>query len=198
MSLNRSRKSSRQSKGWICGFFIGALAFALTPSFLSFDQSSAQGQKNPRAIKPILRRITETQYRRTIADVFGAGVKINARFEPEKREEGLLALGNSELSLTSSGFEQYFALANSIAEQTLDEKNRAALVPCQPANPKQSDSRCARQFIQKYGERLFRRPLTAGVSFPRRNSGTHRWAIPLGCLHQSRAPVVSLLGCRAG
>ena len=87
-------------KRWVCGGVMGALAFAVTLSF----RSSAQRPDDARTIKPILRRITETQYRRTIADVFGAGIKINARFEPEKREEGLLAIGNAELSLTSSGF----------------------------------------------------------------------------------------------
>ena len=52
--------------------------------------------------------------------------KINARFEPEKREDGLLAIGAARLSLTSSGFEQYFALASSISDQVLEEKRRAA------------------------------------------------------------------------
>jgi hypothetical protein len=113
-----------------------------------------------RTIKPAFRRITETQYRRTIADVFGQGIKINARFETEKREEGLLAIGSAELSLTSSGFEQYFALAISISDQALGERQRAAIVSCKPANPNQADDVCARRFIESYGERLFRRPLT--------------------------------------
>ena len=40
------------------------------------------------SLKVGVRRITETQYRHTIADVFGPDIKIEARFEPEKREEG--------------------------------------------------------------------------------------------------------------
>jgi uncharacterized protein DUF1592/uncharacterized protein DUF1588/uncharacterized protein DUF1595/uncharacterized protein DUF1585/uncharacterized protein DUF1587 len=150
-------------KRWVCGVFIGALALAVTPSF----KSSAQMAGDARTIKPTLRRITETQYRRTIADVFGPGIKINARFEPEKREEGLLAIGNTELSLTSSGFEQYFALAISISDQALGEKQRATSVPCKPANTNHADDACARQFIETYGERLFRRPLTASETLAR-------------------------------
>src|SRR5262247_2773134 len=100
---------------------------------MSSGESSAQKAGEARTIKPALRRITESQYRHTIADVFGPGIKINARFEPEKREDGLLAIGSAELSLTSSGFEQFFALASSIAEQALDEKKRATSVPCKPA-----------------------------------------------------------------
>ena len=147
-------------KRCVCGIFIGALALAVAPSFMSSGKSSAQKAGKARTIKPALRRITETQYRRTIPDVFGPGIKINARFEPEKREDGLLAIGSAELSLTSSGFEQYFALASSIAEQALDEKKRATSVPCKPANPVQADDACARQFVERYGERLFRRPLS--------------------------------------
>ncbi|HKQ72789.1 MAG TPA: DUF1592 domain-containing protein [Blastocatellia bacterium] len=150
-------------KRWVCGVFIGALALAVTPFF----KSSAQRTGEARTIKPAVRRITETQYRRTIADVFGPGIKINARFEPEKREEGLLAIGSAELSLTSSGFEQYFALASSISDQALGEKQRTTSVPCKPADAKRADDACARQFIESYGARLFRRPLTESETLAR-------------------------------
>src|SRR5262247_3119995 len=125
---------------------------------MSSGESSAQKAGEARTIKPALRRITESQYRSTIADVFGPGIKINARFEPEKRDDGLFAIGSAQLSLTSSGFEQYFALANSISDQVLTEKRRSASVSCKPLN--QTQDECARRFIETYGERLFRRPLT--------------------------------------
>lgn len=111
-------------------------------------------------VKVALRRITETQYRHTIADVFGPSIKINARFEPEQRVDRLLALGSAQLSLTSAGFEQYFVLAGSISDQVLSEQQRAASVRCKPADPSRADDACARVFIEEYGERLFRRPLT--------------------------------------
>jgi hypothetical protein len=111
-------------------------------------------------IKVAVRRITESQYRHTIADIFGPDIKINSRFEPERRDDGLLAVGNADLSLTASGFEQYFALASSIASQALSEKQAATNVPCKPADPTRADEACARQFVTKYGELLFRRPLT--------------------------------------
>lgn len=138
----------------VCGAFIAALAAAL------HAQTSVHPSGEAMPLKVAVRRITETQYRHTIADIFGPEIKINARFEPEKREEGLLAIGSARLSLTSSGFEQYFALASSISDQVLGEKQRTASVPCKPANPNQADDACARQFIERYGERLFRRPLT--------------------------------------
>ncbi|MFC3079644.1 DUF1592 domain-containing protein [Phenylobacterium terrae] len=108
------------------------------------------------------RRITESQYRHAIANAFGPEIAINARFEPGKREEGLLAIGVTQLSITSGGFEQYYALARSIADQALDPKRRDAVVGCAPADPKKPDAACAERFIQTYGTKLFRRPLSRG------------------------------------
>ena len=146
----------------VSGAFIAALAVAAAPRARSSEPASGEPAQTGEAtlIKVAVRRITESQYRHTIADVFGSQIKINARFEPEKREERLLAIGSSELSLTSSGFEQYFALASSISDQVLGEKQRTASVPCKPDNPNQANDACSRQFIEGYGGRLFRRPLT--------------------------------------
>ena len=108
------------------------------------------------------RRTTESQYRHAIADIFGPEIVLNARFEPGKREGGLMAIGNSQLSLTSGGFEQYFAMARGVADQALDPKRRDATVGCRPANPKGADDACAAAFIRSYGAKLFRRPLSEG------------------------------------
>lgn len=105
-----------------------------------------------------LRRITESQYRHSIVQVFGPGIKVEARFEPERREDGLLAIGSAMLSLTSSGFEQYFVLGSAIAEQVLADSGAA--LTCKPVDVQRADDACAREFIGKYGELLLRRPLT--------------------------------------
>lgn len=130
--------------------------------FISSQPSSAWAEKTAQATpaKVSVRRITESQYRHAIADIFGADIQLNARFEPEKREDGLLALGSAQLSLTSSGFEQYFALASSVADQVLDDKHRTAAVGCAPKDPKSADDACSRKFIAAVGAQLFRRPLT--------------------------------------
>ena len=146
-------------------------ASALFGSLILVASTLAQAPKptpvSAAPIKVALRRITETQYRHTIADVFGPEIKINARFEPEERVDRLLAIGSAQLSLTSSGFEQYFTLANSISDQVLGETHRAASVPCKPADATRADDACARMFIEKYGERLFRRPLTKSQTLAR-------------------------------
>ena len=129
----------------------GALAVAVTPGASAATVTSS-------SLKVAVRRVTESQYRHIVADTFGPDVKISARFEPEKREDGLFAIGTAQLSLTSSGFEQYFALANSIADQTMGGKQKMTL-PCKPVDAAKADDACARQFIEKVGLQLFRRPL---------------------------------------
>jgi Protein of unknown function (DUF1592)/Protein of unknown function (DUF1588)/Protein of unknown function (DUF1595)/Protein of unknown function (DUF1585)/Protein of unknown function (DUF1587) len=146
----------------LCATLIAAAPIG-TPGVSAVPTNPPAAEQATAELKPIkvsIRRITESQYRHTIADVFGSDIKINARFEPEKRDEGLLAIGTPQLSLTSSGFEQYFVLASAIADQALSESKRDAVVGCKPADRARTDVACARQFISNYGERLFRRPLT--------------------------------------
>lgn len=146
---------------WIC-WLMGALALVTA--------STAQTPNPPDQAAPIkvaFRRITETQYRHTIADVFGPEIEVKGLFEPERREEGLLAIGNSQLSLTSSGVERFFALGTSISDQVLGDKHRRECVPCEPSDPAQADDVCARKFVESYGERLFRRPLTESETLAR-------------------------------
>lgn len=142
-----------------------SMALTLVGIFINPDGCAAAAATNavtPTPLKVAVRRITESQYRHTIADILGPEIKINSRFEPEKRDDGLLAVGNSELTLTSAGFEQYFGLGASIATQALSDKQAAKTVPCVPASATAPDEACARQFIAHYGELLFRRPLTDG------------------------------------
>ncbi len=107
-----------------------------------------------------VRRLTESQYRNTIADVFGPEITINARFEPERREDGLQAIGNVRLSVSTTGLEQYFSVARSIADQVMADEGRDRIIGCQPASV--DDRACAESFIKSRGMHLFSRPLTDG------------------------------------
>jgi len=106
-----------------------------------------------------IRRLTEAQYRQSIADIFGADIKVAGRFEPEMRMDGLLAVGTGRVTVTPSGFEQYDAMAQGIAQQLVDEKHRGAL-SCRPAAANAPDDACAAEILGKAGRRLFRRPLS--------------------------------------
>ena len=113
------------------------------------------------SIATAYRRLTESQYRHAIADAFGPTITINARFEPERRETGLQAIGNARLSVTTSGLEQYVALARSISDQVVDGKNKDQLVGCALGAIAAADAACAKRFIEQRGRQLFRRPLSA-------------------------------------
>jgi hypothetical protein len=107
-----------------------------------------------------LRRLTEPEYRQIIADVFGTTIKVPGRFEPDVRDNGLIAVGTSRESVAGTGLEQYDLTARGIAAQVLDDAHRATLVPCTPAKATEKDDACATQFIARTGRLLFRRPLT--------------------------------------
>jgi hypothetical protein len=107
-----------------------------------------------------LRRLTEAQYRNSIADIFGPNITVAGRFEPEARIDGLLATGSAVLSVTPAGFESYVRMAESVGAQVVNEKNRAKLIPCTPKNASAPDAACAQQVLRQYGRLIFRRPLT--------------------------------------
>jgi hypothetical protein len=107
-----------------------------------------------------LRRLTETEYRNSIADIFGSAIDVQGRFEPERRVGGLLASSSAILSITPAGFEGYSKMADSIAAQVVDGKNRGKLISCTPKTATAPDDKCASEVISHYGLMLFRRPLT--------------------------------------
>ncbi len=124
---------------------------------------AATAQTSVSAAEPYLaglRRLTESQYRNSIADIFGPDILVQGRFEPDQRVGGLLAAGGTTLSVTPAGFEGYAKMADGIARQVVDEKNRARLIACTPKSVTAPDRSCAGQIIERYGLLLFRRPLT--------------------------------------
>lgn len=147
------------SHAFSLGITLVSLTVLATSSYTWASDPKPSEVSNPN-VTVAVRRLSESEYRHSIADIFGPGININARFEPDKREEGLLAIGSALLSLTSSGFEQYFALASDISKQVLDEKSRGSVVNCTPKDASKMDEDCAREFITHYGEVIFRRPLT--------------------------------------
>ena len=122
-------------------------------AFLSPGEPAARGGP------AVMRRISEAQYRRSIADIFGADIKIAGRFEPEARREGLLAVGSSKVGLSATGFEQYYNLARDISTQVVDEQHRS-LLPCKPQALNAPDDACTLTVLRRFGLPLLRRPPT--------------------------------------
>ncbi len=109
---------------------------------------------------PAMRRLSNEQYRNVIADVFGSHITVAGQADSLLRTEGLLALGARTARITPSGFEKFYGMAQSIAEQVVNETNRASQFACEPASVTEPDDACARQFFSDVGRLLYRRPLT--------------------------------------
>ena len=107
-----------------------------------------------------VRLLTQDQYRNVINDVFGPDIKLGGRFEPGRRVNGLLAVGAGTAGVTASALEQYDNMARIVGSQVTDERHRQLFVPCAPESTKAQDAACAKQFLTKVGEPLFRRPLS--------------------------------------
>jgi hypothetical protein len=105
------------------------------------------------------RRLSETQYKRSIEEIFGDDIKVAGRFDPPWREDGLLAIGDSKVVVSPSGFEQDELRARDIAAQVLAEGHRTSMLPCASQAPRAFGESCAREFLGKYGRLVYRRPL---------------------------------------
>ncbi len=140
-----------------------------------------------------MRRLSESEYRNSIADIFGRGIDVQGRFEPDRRVGGLLSASSAILSITPAGFEAYAKMADAIAAQVVSPSHRGALLPCKPADPKAADDACAGQVIAQYGLMLFRRPLTPAESAARVTLA-HDIALKTGDFHTGlRYGLASLL-----
>ncbi len=107
-------------------------------------------------------RLTPEQYERSIHDIFGTNIRIDANnVDPGFRDEGLLALGNRKLTLSAAALERDATLTREIATQVADPRRRAVLVGCRPKSEQMPDDACAERFIARAGLALFRRPLSA-------------------------------------
>ena len=164
-----------------------ALAGACLTLGLSIALNGARADETHADTPPSqIRRLTESQYRSVIADIFGRDIKIVGRFEPDLRIDGLQAVGTSAVSVTAAGLEQYETLARSIATQVTDEQHREKLIGCVPTPADKDGTACARQFIQRIGSQLYRRPLSEGEVAALTRSATEATAT-LGNFHAGLA-----------
>ena len=137
---------------------LAAGALVLVTQLKSHERSAALNQP------PLIRlvRLSREQYQQSIRDIFGSAIAMTSILtDSDRRSHGLMAVGDAEVSVTSSGFEAADTLAQSIARQVTAEENRSTLIACRPVSDKSPDDACARQFISTVGRLLFRRALSA-------------------------------------
>ncbi len=141
---------------------VGVLGFLCAVSLGGCGEGGERlALKEPEAVggPALMRRLTESQYRATVADIFGPEVPVVARFERALRAEGLVAVGTSEAGISPFSVEQYDAAARGVADYLLAPERREQYLQCGPQVETGFDVACAREFITEYGPRLFRRPL---------------------------------------
>jgi hypothetical protein len=184
------------------GLLVSSCATDKAPGATVASASDLGGEKT---MVVAARRITESQYKNSIADIFGKTIKVDGRFEPENRKDGLLAIGASALSISSSGFEQYFAIARSVSDQVLlntptaeaqkatVQAARDKVVTCTPASVTAADDKCTETFLRLYGSQLFRRPITDAEIAPRLKLAAAGAAQNKDYYHGLKLAMVSLL-----
>jgi hypothetical protein len=108
-----------------------------------------------------MRRLTESQYRNAIADVFGPDIVVAGRIEPIVRPvHEMIASGAAAASISPAGLEQFDSMGRNIAAQVMGEAHRVQFVPCAPKDEKLADPACAAKVLTPLGRYLFRRPMT--------------------------------------
>ena len=152
--MNRAFRVLRKCA--VVGGVLGAGALVLIPMMGAAADDASTGLTGGPLV---MRRLTEDQYRNTIKDIFG-DVSINGRFEPDTRDGMLIAVGAGTATITPGGFEQYDNMAMGIASQVVSPQRRKEYMPCKPASETATDDACARAFLTKVGNILYRRPLT--------------------------------------
>ncbi len=105
----------------------------------------------------LLRRLTHTQYNNTVRDLLGDYSRPADRFPPEDFVNGF------KNQLRTQGMppllaEAYSAAAEKLALNAFRTGDIHALLPCKPTSAR--DVKCRDQFVQGFGLRAFRRPLS--------------------------------------
>jgi hypothetical protein len=149
--------------------FTAAAAFALLAGCATDQGYQAASNDPPSTLlsRPTgdivtMRRLSESQYRNAIADIFGPEIRVAGRFEPIVRPvHEMIASGARAAGISPAGLEQFDAMARVIAEQVFGEEKRGQFVPCSPSDETMADPDCARQVLTPIGRYVFRRPMTS-------------------------------------
>jgi hypothetical protein len=117
---------------------------------------------NPPAFQPapgMLRRLTRTQFRNAVRDVFGVEVDIG-QLEADSWNGNFAVVGASTITSSEHGVEQYHAAIETAVDAVFsDAGKRSSFLGCEPTG--QEGDACVRGFLQELGLRAWRRPLEA-------------------------------------
>lgn len=156
MSRRSSRENAQCATRNACVSFLSLTVLA-SGAMTAATIISAHAATSSQVVS--MRRLTQQEYRNSIADIFGREIEVRGSFEPTIRVGGLQAASTSVLSVTPVGFASFTNMADGIAAQVAGEKYRVKLL-CAPRAAKEPDDACTAQILSQYGRMLYRRPLT--------------------------------------
>lgn len=107
---------------------------------------------------PVMARLTETQYRNTLEDLFGPDLPTPA-VEPDQNPHLFYSIGATTTDISARGVEQYTDAAFAIARAVIRDPARLLDTGAIDCLPDAADDPCARAAIETLGRRLLRRPL---------------------------------------
>jgi hypothetical protein len=142
---------------------LGSIAL-LTASAACVGNIGGEGEEDPGSSDQALcegvqpgatyaRRLTKVQYESTIRDVFGATIDTGSTFPETNISQGFRTSMAANV-VTSDGAEGIEASAMRVSQQVTSDL--AGFVGCDVAA---EGDPCLREFVERLGERLFRRPL---------------------------------------
>ncbi len=117
-----------------------------------------------------IRRLTRFEYNNTVRDLLGDTTGPADVLPPEEEVAGF---NNQAAALTTSDLliEQYMKVAEGVSARAIE--NLASILPCDPVAD--GEEACATSFIETFGRRAFRRPLTEDEVA--RYKGLYDWAV---------------------
>lgn len=152
------RAPARLARCLLAGALLGAAGCATErAAALDGDETDGGGGDPPRVGVAPLRRLTRDEFVRTLTDLFGDALPpelpLTAALPVDDHDGGF---ATNTTAVTDTIVEQYQQLAEVVAEAVT--AHRGALHPClTPAVPA---PQCARSFVEAFGPRAMRRPLT--------------------------------------
>ncbi|MEX1367603.1 MAG: DUF1592 domain-containing protein [Nannocystaceae bacterium] len=115
---------------------------------------------DPLVIEPgpaVLPRLTADQYRNSVTQLLGPSLPA-VPLEPDTNPYLFFNVGASTTTLSELGTQQYEEAADELSHLVFDDPDqRLAVVGCEPAAPGDA---CVQGFLQDFGRRAYRRPLT--------------------------------------
>jgi hypothetical protein len=128
----------------------------VTPQQLEAAAESLKEFRPLADASPPMRRLTHSQYNRTVRDLMGVLTQPARAFPPEDYVHGFKNQAAAQ-TISPRLAEAYGAAAERLASNAFRYGDSGNLIPCKPRSA--VDRACADRFVRQFGSRAFRRPL---------------------------------------